>query len=82
MWDLTGCGGQIPCSFHVGMETGSADFGRHWYPVCIKGDNTLLASKKQMMPSQNVLIMFIWENDSGEMEGEQKSTKQFLADEH
>lgn len=47
--------------------------------MCIKGDNRLLASKKLMIPSQNLLIMFIQENDSGEMEGEQENTKRLLA---
>lgn len=50
--------------------------------MCIKGDNKLLASKKLMIPSQNLLIMFIQENDSGEMEGEQENMKRLLADEH
>lgn len=35
-----------------------------------------------MIPSQNLLIVFIQENDSGEMEGKQKNTEQLLAEEH
>lgn len=47
---------------HLCVERSTADFGRQWYPcpVCMKGGNRLLASKKQTIPPPQHLPMFMF----------------------